>query len=1047
MNKKIGVYTRKKFHKKRWRQFAFMMACIVVFCTTYALLLPAVTLEKKAACGLEEHQHEESCYEDRLVCGQEESGEHRHSDICYRKVLACGKEVHVHSADCFQDKFLEGAMDGDFLADYTGEDAGTSLLEAAADAGEETGTSLLEEKEDAGDTAVNEQAADSALDLEAEEAEETAGEAQTLSEEIAVGEVGSDEEHSAGEAEAAENQFSEEEGFEAGENLTEETEETVSGETGSVEENPAGQTGSVKENSSEESETAQEQSSAEEAAAEAETPSEETLGETIGENAGATTEQTTPDEMAVNEAAPVQGVAADLACQGQDYEVTVTAGEEAGIPEGASLSVSEIMPETSADNTDTDNNTDTELTYEEYASRTEEALGLEKASDFNIRLFDIKIVDAYGEKIKIQAPVDVKIQLTDQEGSNVSNAQVVHFADETNETDIAEGTNGTEKTDTEALSEPAEKTSTTPSRNAAAGKAKKIKKAAKAKKEKKGDVIQDVTVEAGMLPEDGTSLSFVTEGFSVFAVVRTTIEKTVLASDGHNYRITATYGAETGIPDEADLSVEEITEDSSVYNEYASKTEKALGREEGSAGYIRLFDIKIVDEKGEKIQPKEGSTVDVKIELADAQSAGLNVVHFSDGAENGDVVEASIRDADDGKTVSFVADGFSIYAITDEPGENARIGYRFWYNDGTQNVLLSTQYFRYKDVHPSEGTALTINEPSIPNIDSTTWNRIFRGWSKTTFNDNDSNLITVETLNTELNGLAENDYTEGTFVDLFANLKDVYYVTYVDVNPNNILATEIVPKAESGNTTFNIKPESELRPTIDSDTVLQGWYDINIPDTVYLPNQGNVVVDKNITLYPKIEGGYWLIFDDNDLVDDGNGNMVSGGASFTPPAFYLDEATQEPDKPVWAGYEFGGWYTDRECTTPFTFGENLSHDTTVYAKWIPSASQYRVIYWKQRTTDTYDAAESDKTYDYAGSRLVDTGVVTGQVVTLSNSDTRVYGAGGSSGESDQEYFTYNAAKTDQSITVKADGSSVLNVYYDRQVITINFTVTIAKKLS
>ena len=90
-------------------------------------------------------------------------------------------EVHVHSADCFQDKFLEGAMDGDFLADYTGEDAGTSLLEAAADAGEETGTSLLEVAEDAGDTAVNEQAADSALDLEAEEVEETAGEAQTLS--------------------------------------------------------------------------------------------------------------------------------------------------------------------------------------------------------------------------------------------------------------------------------------------------------------------------------------------------------------------------------------------------------------------------------------------------------------------------------------------------------------------------------------------------------------------------------------------------------------------------------------------------------------------------------------------------------------------------------------------------------------------------------------------------------------------------------------------------------------------------------------------------
>ena len=114
MNKKIGIYIRKKFHKKRLRQFAFMMACIVVFCTTYALLLPAVTLEKTAECGLEEHQHEGSCYEDQLVCGQEESGEHRHSNICYQKVLACGKEAHVHSADCLQDKVTERAMDGDF---------------------------------------------------------------------------------------------------------------------------------------------------------------------------------------------------------------------------------------------------------------------------------------------------------------------------------------------------------------------------------------------------------------------------------------------------------------------------------------------------------------------------------------------------------------------------------------------------------------------------------------------------------------------------------------------------------------------------------------------------------------------------------------------------------------------------------------------------------------------------------------------------------------------------------------------------------------------
>ena len=160
-----------------------MMACIVVFCTTYALLLPAVTLEKTAECGLEEHQHEEGCYEEQLVCGQEESGEHRHTDICYQKVLVCGKEVHIHSADCFQKKALDGAGDGTF---------------GMYDTAEEAGMPPLEEVENVGDTAVNEPAADSALDLEAFDLEaldleaedesqiidETAGAGATLSAEV-----------------------------------------------------------------------------------------------------------------------------------------------------------------------------------------------------------------------------------------------------------------------------------------------------------------------------------------------------------------------------------------------------------------------------------------------------------------------------------------------------------------------------------------------------------------------------------------------------------------------------------------------------------------------------------------------------------------------------------------------------------------------------------------------------------------------------------------------------------------------------------------------
>ena len=267
----------------------------------------------------------------------------------------------------------------------------------------------------------------------------------------------------------------------------------------------------------------------------------------------------------------------------------------------------------------------------------------------------------------------------------------------------------------------------------------------------------------------------------------------------------------------------------------------------------------------------------------------------------------------------------------------------------------------------------------------------------------------------------------------------MYYITYVDINPNNVLYTQIVPKAATGQTTFTVPTEGQVRPSITADDELQGWYDLDAPNTVYTPGQENATVSSNMKLYPKIEGGYWLIFDDNDPVWSVKKNAyVSGGASFTPPVFYMDEVTEEPAEPTWEGHTFVGWYTDKDGTTPFVFGQELTANTTVYAKWEPGPSSYRVVYWKQRATDEVGIADDQKTYDYAGSRLVDQGVLTDDKVTLDASDTRVYGAGGTSGEANQQYFFYNAAKTDQEVVVKADGSTVLNVYYDRQTITINF---------
>ena len=100
-------YTKAHQRRKRWYQVVTGLACVVVFCTVYALILPAITMEQTAWCGIEEHQHGDSCYEMQLVCGYDELSNdgHIHTDDCYNEeqVLICNQEEsagHIHDESC-----------------------------------------------------------------------------------------------------------------------------------------------------------------------------------------------------------------------------------------------------------------------------------------------------------------------------------------------------------------------------------------------------------------------------------------------------------------------------------------------------------------------------------------------------------------------------------------------------------------------------------------------------------------------------------------------------------------------------------------------------------------------------------------------------------------------------------------------------------------------------------------------------------------------------------------------------------------------------------
>ncbi|MBP5237243.1 MAG: hypothetical protein J6128_06995, partial [Clostridia bacterium] len=159
-------------------------------------------------------------------------------------------------------------------------------------------------------------------------------------------------------------------------------------------------------------------------------------------------------------------------------------------------------------------------------------------------------------------------------------------------------------------------------------------------------------------------VAFDSEEFSVYAIVKSEITVRYLTAEGESYIITVTHGPDAGIPDGAELEVTEIlrgrdsTGGAFGFDTYLSMTQDALGLKSSSFAGVRLFDISIVMD-GRKIEI--ASPVEVKIQL-DGEKAGLDtfVVHFADGAENGDLVRGVEVDCGE---ISFEAEGFSAYAI------------------------------------------------------------------------------------------------------------------------------------------------------------------------------------------------------------------------------------------------------------------------------------------------------------------------------------------------------------------------------------------------
>lgn len=139
----------------------------------------------------------------------------------------------------------------------------------------------------------------------------------------------------------------------------------------------------------------------------------------------------------------------------------------------------------------------------------------------------------------------------------------------------------------------------------------------------------------------------------------------------------------------------------------------------------------------------------------------------------------------------------------------------------------------------------------------------------------------------------------------------------------------------------------------------------------------------------------------------------------------VGDAVSQPTSPAKVGYDFGGWYTDRDCMTAFTFPDKLpeyfngtSKGVTVYAKWDPREdTPYTVEHYQEELNGTYTRKEIE----------TKTGTTDALVSVTAKNDPHFT-------VRDRELNAANA-----STKIAPDGSTVVKLYYTRNKYNVSFT--------
>ena len=143
----------------------------------------------------------------------------------------------------------------------------------------------------------------------------------------------------------------------------------------------------------------------------------------------------------------------------------------------------------------------------------------------------------------------------------------------------------------------------------------------------------------------------------------------------------------------------------------------------------------------------------------------------------------------------------------------------------------------------------------------------------------------------------------------------------------------------------------------------------------------------------------------------------------------------KPQNPTRTGYDFSGWELMKKGgSDTYEWSDAMPMcNLEATAVWSNGNTTYTVVIWRQRATDNKSLnqlnLDDQKTYDFA--EMVTHSGKTGSSATVTTDDM---------GKADKgDYIGFKYRRNDSAgKTIAGNGTTVVNVYYDRKIITMNF---------